>query len=111
MLAPTRKFLRISRIEWESILCFLVDTTDSLRVLIIVMSIILSKSDFLITILGLANNTNSDYVPYQVERGRRGCDYDRVEILELANNSSRGQYCGNQPPEAPVSTRGGMVVR
>ena len=65
----------------------------------------------MITVLGPAHDTDSDHVPYQVEQGRRGCDYDRVEIMELATNSSRGQYCGDQPPEAPVSTRGGMVVR
>ena len=69
------------------------------------------QSEFLITVLGPAHDTDPDHIPYQVERGRRGCDYDRVEILELATNSSRGQYCGDQPPEAPVSTRGGMVVR
>ena len=37
------------------------------------------------------------------------CDYDRVEITEMASNSSRGTYCGDEKPPT-ISTRGGMIV-
>ena len=46
---------------------------------------------------------------FEIEQGRFGCNYDRVEILEESSNSSRGSYCGDENPD-PVSTRGDMIV-
>ena len=47
---------------------------------------------------------------FDIEQGRRGCNYDRVEVMDTATNRSRGSYCGGERP-APVSTRGPMTVR
>ena len=47
---------------------------------------------------------------FDIEQGRRGCNYDRVEVLDTATNRSRGSYCASDIP-APVSTRGPMTVK
>ena len=41
--------------------------------------------------------------------GRSNCNYDRVNIVEMSSNASRGEYCGDETPPI-VSTRGGMIV-
>ena len=46
---------------------------------------------------------------FELEKGRVGCNYDRVEIFQGSTNSSRGSYCGDEIPD-PVSTRGDMIV-
>ena len=74
------------------------------------MCIVLSNYD-LINIDCHRTSNHVSNVLFRIEPGRRGCDYDRVEILELSTNTSRGSYCGSQAPEAPVSTRGGLVAR
>jgi len=71
-----------------------------------------------------ANNLNCNYtiVPkgedfiiatfvetFDIELGRRGCDFDRVEVVEVARNMQVGSFCGTDLPE-PVSTRGRMMV-
>ena len=46
---------------------------------------------------------------FDIELGRRGCDFDRVEVVEVSRNMQVGSFCGTDLPE-PVSTRGRMMV-